>query len=53
MWTLWTLEVKAAQAGKEVKKVRQISMSKERVESMCVHVCASKAREAYSWKVVS
>lgn len=28
-------------------------MSKERAESMCVHVCASKAKEGYIWRVAS
>lgn len=47
-----TQEVRAAQAGERVKK-RQITMSKERAESMRVHVCASKAKEGYIWRVAS
>lgn len=47
-----TPEVRAAQAGGSIKS-SQITMSKERAESMCGHVCASKAKEGYIWRVAS
>lgn len=31
----------------------QVTMSKERAEGTCVHVCASKAEEGYVWRVAS
>lgn len=48
-----TQKVRAAQAGEGVKKVRQVAMCEERVESMCVRVCASKAREGYVRRAAS
>lgn len=47
--TVRTQEVRAAQAGEGVKKDRLPCLK----ESMRVHVCASKAKEGYIWRVAS